>query len=155
MVVGGSPAPSPNTAECGRPLHTLQGLLFSSTRLHVPLAFTFFSFCALPLVNIGSVLHWLLHCDNGFGGGHSQGCHGYFLPRAPDSCLSSSVNDEFKIAIASDYKVFFSLYIHLNLTRPTITNNWPSYHIKWQMFSRFCHLLSTSCQLVVTSWDKR
>ena len=67
-----------------------------------------FSLSTLPLVSIWSGKYstdWV-QCDGAFGGGRSQGCHGYLLPRAsllPGSTNlfrhqlpSSSIVDEFK-----------------------------------------------------------
>ena len=51
-----------------------------------------FSLSTLPLVSIWSGKYstdWV-QCDGAFGGGRSQGCHGYLLPRA--SLLPGSTN---------------------------------------------------------------
>ena len=71
-----------------------------------------FSLSTLPLVSIWSGKYstdWV-QCDGAFGGGRSQGCHGYLLPRAsllPGSTNlfrhqlpSSSIVDEFNQAYA-------------------------------------------------------
>ena len=53
---------------------------------------SFFSLSTLPLVSIGSGKYstdWV-QCECAFGGGRSQGCHGYLLPRA--SLLPGSTN---------------------------------------------------------------
>ena len=71
-----------------------------------------FSLSTLPLVSIWSGKYstdWV-QCDGAFGGGRSQGCHGYLLPRAsllPGSTNlfrhqlpSSSIVDEFNTKIS-------------------------------------------------------
>ena len=94
----------------GRPMLRLRGDLLSSL-LGVPrgllcicllaglceghfasLFSSLFSLSTLPLVCIWSGKYstdWV-QCDGAFGGGRSQGCHGYLLPRA--SLLPGSTN---------------------------------------------------------------
>ena len=76
-----------------------------------------FSLSTLPLVSIWSGKYstdWV-QCDGAFGGGRSQGCHGYLFPRAsllPGSTNlfrhqlpSSSIVDEFN-------EIYITVYYH-------------------------------------------
>ena len=89
-------------------LHLLACLLACVKGHFARLFSSLFSLFTLPLVSIWSGKYstdWV-QCDGAFGGGRSQGCHGYLLPRAsllPGSTNlfrhhlpSSSIVDEFK-----------------------------------------------------------
>ena len=81
-----------------------------------------FSLSTLPLVSIWSGKYstdWV-QCDGAFGGGRSQGCHGYLLPHTsllPGSTNlfrhqlpSSSIVDEFKLALKFELTQKYSEY---------------------------------------------
>ena len=73
-------------------LHLLACLLACVKGHFARLFSSLFSLSTLPLVSIWSGKYstdWV-QCDGAFGGGRSQGCHGYLLPRA--SLLPGSTN---------------------------------------------------------------
>ena len=73
-------------------LHLLACLLACVKGHFARLFSSLFSLSTLPLASIWSGKYstdWV-QCDGAFGGGRSQGCHGYLLPRA--SLLPGSTN---------------------------------------------------------------